>query len=303
VLTRDYAENSNDSYWLPSAGTRIEGMPQIVGIEGTPRELRTRGLIAEIEEQKARAPYTRAILAKAMLSNRSYAADLVIDESVALCRALPGGVATSSSGASIDVSSACDVLAAFDNHMNSDSPGARLFAAYWVRAFEGSEDAEVLLWKTPFDAADPVNTPRALDADNPLIAQALADAVEELEQAGEPLDATLGDHQYVVRNGAHIPIGGGTDSLAVMNLVTFEDHDADPTNASGYMHVVSFDGDECPDAVTLLGYSQSSEPTSAHYADQTQLYSNQKWVTERFCESAIQASPELEILRLTPPQP
>jgi len=303
VLTRDYAENSNDSYWLPSAGTRIEGMPLIVGVEGTPRDLRTRGLIAEIEEQKARAPYTRAILAKAMLSNRSYAADLVVDESVALCRALPGGMATSSSGSSIDVSGACDVLAAFDHHMNSDSPGARLFSAYWVRAFYASEDAEVSLWKTPFDPSDPVNTPRGLDAENPLIAQALADAVEELEQAGEPLDATLDDHQYVVRNGAHIPISGGTDPLAVMNLVTIEEPGADPTNASGYMHVVAFDGDECPDAVTLLSYSQSSEPSSPHYADQTQLYSNQKWVTERFCESAIQASPELEVLRLTPPKP
>lgn len=88
TLTRDYAENSNDSYWLPSADERIDGMPLLLGQEGTPRSLRTRGLIAEVEAQKDRALYTRQMLSDAMLSNRSYAADLVLDDSVALCRAL-----------------------------------------------------------------------------------------------------------------------------------------------------------------------------------------------------------------------
>lgn len=300
VLTRDYAENSNDSYWLPSAGARIEGMPKIVGQEKTERSLRTRGLIAEIEEKKDFGMVTRETLADAMLSNRSYAADLVLDESVAICRALPGGMATSASGKRASVSAACDALAAFDHHMDSDSAGALLFSKYWVRAFKTAEAAEISLWKTPFDPADPVNTPNTLDPANPLLAQALADATRELEAAGIALDATLADHQYVYRNGERLPIGGGTDALAVMNLITSEPG-KDPSNGSGYMHVVEFDGDACPDAVTLLTYSQSSEASSPHYADQTRLFSEKRWVTERFCEDAIQASPELDVLRLTPP--
>ena len=37
----------------------------------------------------------------------------------------------------------------------------------------------------------------------------------------------------------------------------------------------------------------STDPTSPYYADQTQLFSNKQWVPERFCESAIQADPQL----------
>ena len=64
------------------------------------------------------------------------------------------------------------------------------------------------------------------------------------------------------------------------------------------MHVVSFDGTPCPDAVTLLTYSQSEDPTSPHHADQTRLYSEKRWVTERFCREDILASPQLERLVL-----
>jgi acyl-homoserine-lactone acylase len=289
-LTRDYAENSNDSYWLPSAHERIEGMPLILGQENTERGLRTRGLLSELESEMGRASYTRQKLAETMLSNRSYAADLVLDESVALCRALPNGIASASSGRSIDVSEACQVLSDFNHVMDSDSPGALLFSNFWVKVFEAANGSDISLWKVSFDPADPVNTPRTLDPENPLIAQALADVVEEFEAKSVPLSATLDGYQYVVRNSERFPIGGGADALAVVNLVKMAEPGADPTNASGYMHVVAFDGDECPDAVTLLSYSQSSEPSSPHYSDQTALYSKKQWVTERFCESAIRAS-------------
>ena len=43
----------------------------------------------------------------------------------------------------------------------------------------------------------------------------------------------------------------------------------------------------CPDTSTLLTYSQSSEPGSPHASDQTELFSEQRWVTERFCEADI----------------
>jgi acyl-homoserine-lactone acylase len=48
--------------------------------------------------------------------------------------------------------------------------------------------------------------------------------------------------------------------------------------------------------VTLLGYSQADEPSSPHHDDQTALYSQKRWVTERFCEADILASPELEVV-------
>jgi acyl-homoserine-lactone acylase len=42
--------------------------------------------------------------------------------------------------------------------------------------------------------------------------------VLELEGAGIALDAELGDHQFVMRGGRRISLGGGTDELGVVNL-------------------------------------------------------------------------------------
>jgi acyl-homoserine-lactone acylase len=194
------------------------------------------------------------------------------------------------------------VLAGWNHAMDIDSRGALLFSRFWTKAFEMSKTAEVALWKVPFDPADPVNTPNTLDGENPFIARALADAVQELEGGDIALAAALGDHQYVVRHGKRIPIGGGTDALGVMNMISaaLDAPDA-PPYGSGYMHVVAFDGRACPDAVTLLSYSQSSDASSPHHADQTELYSQKRWVRERFCESDIQASPALEVLHLDTP--
>jgi acyl-homoserine-lactone acylase len=47
-----------------------------------------------------------------------------------------------------------------------------------------------------------------------------------------------------------------------------------------------------------MAYSQSSDPLSAHHADQTALFSRGEWVTERFCERDIQRTPNLEVLHV-----
>jgi acyl-homoserine-lactone acylase len=51
-------------------------------------------------------------------------------------------------------------------------------------------------------------------------------------------------------------------------------------------------------ARTLLTYSQSSNPASPHHADQTRLFSGERWVTSRFCERDIRSSPELRVVRV-----
>jgi acyl-homoserine-lactone acylase len=301
VESTRYLENSNDSYWLPAADVRVSGMPRIFGREESERELRTRGLIAELERQVTAKGYESGSAAELLLSNRSYAAELAVESTVGWCRELPGGLLTSSDGMSVDVREACEVLAAWDRRMDPDSPGALLFTRYWSRAADAAYAEHASLWLVPFDAAEPIDTPNTLAVDAPFIGTALADAVLELSGAGIELGAQLGEHQYVTRGAKRISFGGGTEALGVVNVINASLASHDPKEAvhgSGYMHVVAFDGSSCPDALTLLSYSQSSEPTSPHYADQTELYSHKQWVKERFCEADILASPALEIITL-----
>jgi acyl-homoserine-lactone acylase len=67
---------------------------------------------------------------------------------------------------------------------------------------------------------------------------------------------------------------------------------------SSYLQAVGWDGGRCPVARTLLTYSQSSNPHSPHYSDQTRLFSGEKWVRSRFCEKDVLASPALRVVRV-----
>ena len=46
---------------------------------------------------------------------------------------------------------------------------------------------------------------------------------------------------------------------------------------------------------TILTYSESSNPASPHYADETRLFSRKQWLPDRFCEAQITADPQLKI--------
>ena len=58
----------------------------------------------------------------------------------------------------------------------------------------------------------------------------------------------------------------------------------------------SFTDDACPnDTRTILTYSQSTDPASPWFKDQTEMFSNKQWVDEAFCESEILADPNLVV--------
>ncbi|MGW1747473.1 penicillin acylase family protein [Streptomyces sp. NPDC002092] len=297
-----YAENSNDSAWLANTDRPLTGYERIFGDVGTPRSLRTRGAIEDVAAMAERGGLTVRDLQKQQFANRAPAGALAAADVAKACAALPGGTATAGDGKSIDVSGACKVLAAWDRTMDTDSRGALFFDRFWRRLTAAVPAGR--LWKVPFSAADPVHTPNTLDTAVPGFATALADTVAELRDSGTPLDARLGDHQYVVRGGERLAIPGGSNRLGVWNVVepTWDAASGAYTQVpfgSSHLQAVGWDGSGCPVARTLLTYSQSSNPNSPHYSDQTRLLSAEKWVTARFCEKDILSSPALRVLRVS----
>ncbi|MFE9775157.1 penicillin acylase family protein [Streptomyces sp. NPDC005931] len=295
-----YAENSNDSAWLSNADRPLTGYERIFGTIGTQRSMRTRGAIEDVAGMAERGGLTVRDLQRQQFANRVPAADLAAWDVARACAALPGGTATGSDGKGADVREACDVLAAWDRTMDTGSRGALLFDRFWRRLTSAVPAAR--LWKVPFSPADPVGTPRGLDTAAPGFATALADAVTELRAAGIPLASRLGEHQFVVRGGAPVPVPGGTESLGVWNKIEPVWDPArgytEVSTGSSYVQAVGWGGGRCPVARTLLTYSQSSNPYSPHHADQTRLFSDERWVTSRFCEEEIRSSPVLRVVRV-----
>lgn len=296
-----YAENSNDSAWLANADRPLTGYERIFGTVGTQRSLRTRGAIEDVAAMAERGDLTVRDLERQQFANRVPAGGLAAADAAKACAALPGGTATGSDGTAVDVTEACSVLASWDRTMDTGSRGALLFDRFWRKLTAKVPAAQ--RWKVSFSAADPVRTPNTLNTDAPGFATALADAVAELRRAGIALDSRLGEHQVVVRNGQRIPVPGGTEGLGVWNKIEPVWDQArggytEVTTGSSHIQAVGWDGSRCPVARTLLTYSQSSNPNSPHFSDQTLAFSGEKWVTSRFCEKDILASPALNVVHV-----
>lgn len=293
---RDYVENSNDSYWLPNPRQRLEGFSRVIGDERTARSLRQRmgytlaeDRIADRDGEPGGPGFTVENLARVEFNDRIKSAELWRDELVAYCRANP--TVPSSSGP-VDATAACDVLAKWSMRDDLDAPGAVLWRRFATRALASSASP----YDVPFDPADPVGTPRGLNTDNPQVPQALGDAVRDLQGAGIPLTAGLRGFQYELRGSEKVPIHGGPGPLGVFNVITAPWDPKlgfpDVVHGSSYVQAVETGG-RCPDARTILTYSQSTDPTSPYYADQTRMYAEKRWIDLPFCRREIEADPAL----------
>jgi acyl-homoserine-lactone acylase len=296
LARRDYVENSNNSYWLSNPNQPLTGFPEIVGDYDTPRYLRTR--IALIMTQQrvdgtdglGPAGFTLQDMQNLEYSDRQYGAQLVLPQLVSMCRSFPGGLAPTSSGPPMSVGDSCNVLAAWDGHENLDSAGDVLFRVFWEKALGLTEGP----WQHPFTASDPVNTPYGLETADPNVQTAFGDALHTLSAAHIPYNVQLGTVQYVVRNGRRIPLHGGPgDPDGEFNAIYQDVVNAqgqDPSIGSSYIQAVTWHaGNACPDAQTIMTYSESTNPASSYYDDQTPVFSNKQWMPEYFCSSAVDA--------------
>ena len=288
LFRRDYVTNSNDSYWLSNPEQPLEGFDLIVGDERTARSLRTRvGLLMAAPER-----FTLHRLREVAFGNRVYAGELFRDDLVRMCDQTPG------------LADACAVLRAWDLKDDLDSPGAVLFRRFAERALAGAGGviAPPGVFREPFDPADPVNTPRGLNTENPAVRQALQDAVQDLRSNGIPLDARLRDHQSEQRGSERIPIHGGPHLAGVFNVITapFAGREGFPDVNHGSSFVMAAHlKPRCPDSRSILTYSQAAtDTTSPHLADQTHLYSRKRWVDMRFCPHEVLRDRALRVTEL-----
>jgi acyl-homoserine-lactone acylase len=306
-LTRDdYVTNSNDSYWLSNPDQPLEGYARIIGDERTPRTLRTRLGLTMVQQRLAGTDgmagdrFTRQQLQDDVFNDRQFAGELWRDQLVQLCGSAPGGYLLGSSGP-VNVSEACPVLAAWDLHDNLDSNGAILFRRFATRALASPgglpinfPTGDLTVFSKPFDANDPVNTPSGLQIASPKVQQSLADAVTDLRGAGIPLNAPLRGYQYEKRGDERIPIHGGPgDPNGDFNAINVDWVGSGPEpgypnvpHGSSFVMVTSFTGG-CPDDRSILTYSESENPNSPYFADQTRMFSNKEWVDPVFCESEL----------------
>ncbi|GAA3483312.1 hypothetical protein GCM10018966_078440 [Streptomyces yanii] len=300
VKDAPYVENSNDSAWLTNADAPLTGYERVFGTIGTPRSMRTRGAIEDVSAMAAKGRLTVGDLQEQQYANRAPAGDRAAADLARACAALPDGTAAGSDGRAVDVSAACDVLARWDRKFDNGSRGALLFDRFWRRATAGSA-AE--LWKVPFSPTDPVRTPAHAEH------RGAARHRGARRRGGRTAGGRIAPDAPLVRTRWSCGTGSASRSAVVRSPLgvwnkTEPVWDAaaggytEISAGSSYIQAVGWDGSSCPVARTLLTYSQSSNPNSPHYSDQTELFSGERWVTSRFCEKDIARSPALRVVRV-----
>jgi acyl-homoserine-lactone acylase len=311
MFRHDYVTNSNDSYWLSNPHHPLTGFARIIGTENSARTLRTRiGLIqvqARVSGTDGQGPpgFTAAAMRKLDLSDDSYAAQLTLSGLVKLCDKFQasGGTAPTSNGGKVKLGDACTTLAHWNGKADSGQRGAVLFAEFWNFA----AGARPSPFSHPFQPSHPVTTPSGLNTANSTVHTALGNAIQQLRKAHIPVDTTLGAVQFVTYHGSHIPIPGGPgDPDGIFNAIYVADEPGDsltaPDDGSSFIQVVTWaKNSSCPVGSTILTYSESSNPSSPHFADQTKLFSKKQFLPDRFCQSQIAADSHLQVVTVRSP--
>ena len=317
IESDQYVFNANDSYWLSDPDKPAAALSPLYGPTMTPRSVRTRMNIALL---RADSPYghagddgklNRDEMQTALFSNESLTADMLLPELLDACETNPE---RSIETDTIDLTEACKVLAAWDRRFNSESRGAVLFRE-WITQYPADETyLGSTLFQQPFNPMEAATTPSGL-ANADLALDRLARAVRLLDNEGIGLDTALGNLQIGHRYGRQYPIHGGNRHEGIANLQMSTSvgnnptetpiftgsgefaGDSDSLSKSGYnvVHGSSFImtlgwSDVGPEAEAILSYSQSGDPESPHFDDQTQLYAEKSWRPVRFTPTDIETN-------------
>ncbi|MBO9689073.1 MAG: penicillin acylase family protein [Mitsuaria chitosanitabida] len=313
LLRDDYVLNSNDSYWLSNPAAPLTGFSDLMGPAGTASlSLRTRlahllaqGRLAGTDGyagNKATSDTVRAMV----LNSRALSAELMKDQALALLCAPPTPISVTTDTAtgetfnparSVDPTEACAALQAWDNKGLIASRGAHVWDEFWSRA---ARLPETSLYAVPFSAADPVNTPRDLNAAAvATLKQAFGAAILRIQASGYALTATRGETLFAPRGSDRIPLFGGCGTQGYFTIAcspTRIDQGGytldTATSANSYLQVVRFPA-EGVEAYTFLTFSLSDDPASTHYSDYTRAYSAGQWQRMPFSEAEIAKDPAL----------
>jgi len=291
LVRKDYAENSNNSFWLANANQLLTGFSPALGNENANPGMRSQTGIDMVNQRMgtfnsgvptdglgATPGFTVESLQNSWTSYRAMPAERALPGLREICENAvknTGGVINK-----VNVSAACPILNAYDATAKLNSPGGWLFNRWWANA----PTTNAAFWVNPWTASNIVYTPNTLNTSLAASQNALAAAVSDLETRGIPLNASFGQVQYTQR-ASKIPIpgcGDGSNCFAVINS-SYDNATAKTSavNGSSSSIVMFTELNPVTGPLTkgLLTYSQSEDITSPFYEDQTLRFSKNEWIT------------------------
>ena len=188
----------------------------------------------------------------------------------------------------VDLSDAVRVLQSWDNTVSRESVGSVLFERF-LRRYVRRNDR---IFENAWDADSPFDTPSGLG--NPEKAlKDLAEAAKEVEREYGKIDVVRCDVYRLRRGDLDVPLGGASGNYGVIRVINFArqpDGVYTPHGGDSYVFVVEF-GPRIR-ARSILAYSESENPDSPHYNDQSRLFADERFKDTWFYEDDLAANIE-----------
>lgn len=291
LATRGVVHNANDNYTHAVWGQRFDQYSPLLGSPQALPNPRTRMSERQIGGYLAQGGRIGVEQAQAMVfANRNYAAETLLDDLLAVCRAAPvqAGVAAS-----------CDLLAGWDRRNDAASRGVLFFNELWRRIGSMPE-----LYAEAYDPNLPFRA-RGLSQQagvSEKIVAAMRDTANALQALGLRGDEPWGSVLARSTDKGRVPLHGGAGSQGVLNVIETGPLARDGYQAivsgTAYMHVVTWEGERLV-ARMLVANGQSADPASGHRDDQLGLFAAKQLFTPPFSEAEIAADPGLRTLALS----
>ncbi len=313
----DYVFNANDSAWLTNDQELLTA-PNVFGDFETPRSWRTRinaQMLVESGDGAASGDdhkFSVEELEGVVFSQRCGTPHWALAEVLERCQ-------SDEAQGDDTVAGPCATLAGWDGRYRTTSVGAALWRQLWANLDLGAESP----WTTPFDATEPIATPTGLPVAIPggpdPVLDALAAAATDLGDKGFAHDSVLSDLQHTTKGGVRIALPGGRDGEGCFDVIQWSagrasdlferevDQGEGVDSGSGLSStgfaanygsswIMAVDlGGETPRARGILTYSQSSEPDSPWFKDQTEIFAAGSLLDIPFTDAEIEADPGLVV--------
>jgi acyl-homoserine-lactone acylase len=273
-----WLQNANDPPWtttFPAPPTLDPARyPSYIAPRGM--ELRPQRSARMLLEDKDKVTFDELVRYKH--STRMELADRVLDELVTMARAHGSDRARR----------AASVLVGWDRTADVASRGGVLF-----EAFANALRKRGRMWRVPWSAAKPLETPAGL-ADEATALAALDEAAQLVETRHGRLDVAWGDVHRLRWAGRDYPCNGAPGSLGVFRAVGYAPDKDAPTRSAvgGDSFVAAVELGPEVRARVLVVYGNSSREGSPHRTDQLELFSKQQlrdaWQTRAEVEAHLE---------------
>lgn len=195
-----------------------------------------------------------------------------------------------------------DVLAGWNGLCTPEARGALLFDRFRaIYPNQGTASA----WQTPFDLADPIETPFGIPATNADVAvEALVRAVQEMEADGQALDMPWGEFKKLPADNNAVEWGlSGSQDDSVRNSHSSRRPEGDATTTTGFAggtfkSVNEFipGGAQWGRAAVQTAYGSQTMRGAPHNSDQWEMYSKREYRTALLERADVEANMERKVV-------